>query len=111
MKLKCTPEGRDLVWRVKPQDMHDFALHWFESTGNEQVHTMVPYAFAMLGADWSKESFLESVFKVDDEHMGWAVVLDPAGSIPMHHVVLATDRLVGFDFGIKSVHQLDQVPS
>lgn len=108
MKIRCTPEGRPQLWNVSVADARAYLEYWFaeqEAHAEEGeeifIHSAVIAGIAMLGADlsWAEvEKYLDEEREAKDE-IGWAIVLDPRGAIPLHSLVCASERLVGFDIG------------
>ncbi len=109
MKLKCRPEGRPRAFLVDPADLAVYAEWWFKDRFDVVHNVKAPGQFR-LGADWRRQTFFDYLERpLADDDMGWAVVLDPSGSIPNHHLVCARNDtgVEAFDMGIRSEDQLD----
>lgn len=92
-KIKVTPEGRDGVWIVEPQEI----IKFLKKYKGKKIHNFIQGGPCLIGADWYKKKIIEKI-SVSDRV---ALLTGDAQKQNYRHAlsVIVNNQLYIFDIG------------
>ena len=97
MKIKVTPEGREGVWNIEKEEAIKAVNNYKDKMIHNFIHNFIPGGPAVIGADWQKDSVIETI----NESERIAVLTGSSLKHNMNHAlaVIVKNSLYMFDIG------------